>query len=126
MIKEKKDFGMSDVIVNWKKLESAGQIEDLRQVSNDKPVVVFKHSTRCSISGMVLSRLQREWNEEEMEGIEFYFLDLLSNRDISSKVAEKFGVEHQSPQLIIIKDGEAVYNTSHMGVSYHEMKKHLK
>lgn len=117
---------MSDVIVNWKRLDSEEQIKAIEQASKDKPVVVFKHSTRCSISGMVLSRLQRDWNEDEMEGLEFYYLDLLSNRDISSKVAEKFGVEHQSPQLIIIRNGEAVFHTSHMGVSYNEMKQNLK
>lgn len=112
-------------IDQWKNLESIEQLEKLIDSSNEKTVVVFKHSTTCSISSMALNRLQRGWNEEEMKPVDFYYLDLLSYRDISNEIAEKLQVTHQSPQLIIIKNGKATFHTSHMGVSYEELKSHL-
>lgn len=121
---KKKDFGMNKTD-QWKNLESKEQLEKLIDSSNEKTVVVFKHSTRCSISSMALNRLQRSWNEEEMEPVDFYYLDLISYRDISNEIADKLQVVHQSPQLIIIRNGKAVFHTSHMGVNYEELKNHL-
>lgn len=109
----------------WKNLESQEQLNQLLETSNEKPVAIFKHSTRCSISAMALNRLQREWNKEEMKPIDFYYLDLISYRDVSNKISEKLNVQHQSPQLIVIKNGKAAYHTSHMGVSYQELKKNV-
>jgi len=107
--------------MNWEKLTNHTQLDQLKTDSNEKPVIIFKHSTSCSISRMVLDRLSRNWNDEEMKSADFYFLDLLSYRDISNKIASDFGVVHESPQVIIIKSGKAVYNNSHMAVDYKEI-----
>lgn len=107
--------------MNWNKLENLSQLEDIKEESHGISVLIFKHSTSCSISGMAWDRLKRSWDDKETNNIKPYYLDLLSYREISNKVAEEFDVRHQSPQVIIIKKGEAVYSTSHMGINYQEI-----
>lgn len=100
--------------INWINLTDLKEFELMLQESYAHPVVVFKHSTRCSISRMALRQFETDWN---LEGkITPYFLDLLEYRPISNAIAERLGVVHQSPQVIVIKDGQAVYNASHEGI----------
>lgn len=98
--------------VPWKTLEDTNKIDELIVLSHLKPVVIFKHSTRCGISRMVLNGFEQGYNLGE-ESIELYFLDLLKYRNVSNEVAQRFGVVHQSPQLIIVKAGEVVHHNSH-------------
>ena len=111
--------------MNWKPLEDVGTVAQLQESSQERPVVIFKHSTRCSISSMALSRLERAWNDQEVADADAYFLDLIRYRDVSQKIAELFGVAHQSPQLLLIHQEKCVYNTSHMGISYRELRAQL-
>lgn len=104
--------------MDWIKLEEAAQLQEIKKKSEEKPVMIFKHSTRCSISSMALERLRRNWKTEDFDKITPYYLDLISYRDISNQIAQEFGVFHQSPQIILVKDGKAFYDTSHMGISY--------
>lgn len=122
MIKEKRKSGIN---MNWEKLNEADQLDEIKKVSSEHPVVIFKHSTRCSISSTALSRLERSWNNDEMKEVKAYFLDLLNHRDISSEIAEEFGVKHESPQLLVIKDGKCIYHSNHMGISYSEVTKQV-
>ncbi|WP_373494024.1 bacillithiol system redox-active protein YtxJ [Aquiflexum sp.] len=107
--------------MDWKRIENVGQLEDLKKQSQDKPVLIFKHSSRCSISNMAFDRLNRNWKDTDFDKVSPYFLDLISFRDISDQIAREFGVYHQSPQVILIKNGQAVYDNSHMGISYGEI-----
>ena len=107
--------------MTWENLENLTQLEDIKKESEQKSILIFKHSTSCSISGMALDRLKRNWNEKETSHIKPYYLDLLSFREISNMVATEFDVEHQSPQIILVKNGEATYFTSHMGISYKDI-----
>ena len=100
--------------MNWINITSTDQLQTIQQQSHERPQVIFKHSTRCSISSMVLKRLEREGKPENMD---FYYLDLIKNRDISNKVAELFNVFHESPQVLLIKNGECVYDESHYGIT---------
>ncbi len=109
--------------MNWKELTDISQLQNLKSESTHQPVLIFKHSTRCSVSSMALNRLERSWNPQELEGLEIYFLDLIRHRDISNQIAEEFNVPHESPQILIISDEKCVYNNSHMGISYHEVKR---
>ncbi|MCV9388844.1 bacillithiol system redox-active protein YtxJ [Reichenbachiella ulvae] len=109
--------------MNWESLTSSNQLEALMEKSKDQPVVLFKHSTRCSISSMALNRLERSWNEEEMKEVTPVYLDLIQYRDLSGAIAHQLGVEHQSPQIIVVHEGKAIYDTSHMGISYQELHK---
>lgn len=104
--------------MNWIHLKEEDQIDEIITESHSNPVMIFKHSTSCNISGMAFDRINRSWDEGEMENVSAYYLDLLSFRNISNAVAEKFSISHQSPQVLIIKDGKCVYDTSHMGINY--------
>lgn len=98
----------------WRALIDLGQLNEMVNESTEKPVVIFKHSTRCSISRMALRQFEQEFN---LEGkVVPYYLDLLEHRDISNEIANRFGVYHQSPQLIVIKDGKAIYDRSHESI----------
>jgi bacillithiol system protein YtxJ len=104
--------------MDWNILENLSQLEEIKQKSGDKPVLIFKHSTRCSISGMAWDRLKRNWKKEDSEKVTPYFLDLIRHREISNQIEKEFSVYHESPQVIIVKSGKAVYDNSHMGISY--------
>ena len=108
--------------MNWNKLTSEAQIDQLISESDEKPVLIFKHSTRCSISSMSLDRLLRNWKEEDSDQIIPYYLDLIAYRSLSNLVAERFGIPHESPQVLLLKDGKVTYHESHYGISYAEIK----
>ena len=108
--------------MKWNELVHVNQLDTLLKESINKPVLIFKHSTRCSISRATLDRLERNWNNEEMAMVKPYFLDLISYRDISNKIADEFEIEHESPQVIILKNGKAVYDSSHMAINYATLK----
>ncbi len=108
--------------MDWNKIKSMADLEEATKQSENEKVLLFKHSTRCSVSSMALNRLERSWKDAEMEGLKPYFLDLIAHRDISAEIADKFGVRHESPQVLVIENGECVYHNSHMGISYNELK----
>lgn len=106
--------------VGWIQLTDLGQLNEIVDSSTDKVVVIFKHSTRCSISRMVLKQFENEFDLQDK--VVPYFLDLLEHRDISNEIATRFEVQHQSPQLIVIKDGKAVYNASHESIDAEKLE----
>jgi bacillithiol system protein YtxJ len=106
----------------WIALDSLEGLDKAIERSYEKAVAIFKHSTRCSISSMAMHRLERAWVFPEGEGPEMYFLDLIAYRQISAAIAEKLKVHHESPQIILIKNGEAIYDASHNYISYEELK----
>ena len=110
----------SDSRVGWKQLTDLGELNTIVNESNVKPVVIFKHSTRCGVSRMVLKQFENEFNSHDM--ITPYFLDLLAHRDISNAIASRFDVVHQSPQMIVIKEGVAVYSASHESIDAAELQ----
>ncbi|MFT6829183.1 MAG: bacillithiol system protein YtxJ [Roseivirga sp.] len=110
------------VEIQWVTLTEMSQLDEILEESKAQTVFIYKHSTRCSISSMAMNRLERSWTEEGNK-VKAYYLDLIRYRDISNAVAEKFGVYHESPQIIIIKNGEAVHNDSHMSISFDDILK---
>ena len=104
--------------MNWIKLTDLNQLDQLREHSKKSPIVIFKHSTSCSTSNMVINRLERNWKEEEMGHVQAYFLDLLSYRQISNAIAEQFNIQHESPQLLVIRNEAAIYAGSHFEINY--------
>ncbi len=104
--------------MNWKAFTNEEDLEAIKKRSNEKPQVIFKHSTRCSISSMAKGRLERS---TAPDSIDFNYLDLIAHRNISAKIAEMFSVEHESPQILIIKNGECVYDESHNAISMDEI-----
>ena len=103
--------------MNWTSLDTASQIDEIKQQHGYS--VIFKHSTRCSISMMVKKRFELDW--DKLPGtLPVYFLDLIKYRDLSKKIAEDFYVHHESPQMLLIKDGECILDLSHGEVSVEE------
>ncbi len=101
--------------MNWTEINSLDQLHQIISESEQHPVLIYKHSTRCGTSRMVLDRLERNWNG--MTEIKPYFLDLISHREISNAIADTFGIEHESPQVLLIANGRAVYDDSHYAVN---------
>lgn len=109
--------------MNWIPLRSVEELEQIKHLSQKQPLVIFKHSTRCSISTVAKNRLEKS---SLPEGIPFYFLDLISFRKVSNSIAEEFGIMHESPQILLIKDGKCVYVESHMAIDIEAIKKQLQ
>jgi bacillithiol system protein YtxJ len=109
--------------IEWIPLETIEQLDTIVQESYQMPVLIFKHSTRCSISRFALKRFENEF--ELQEKVITYFLDLLNYREISNEIAVKFGVQHQSPQVLLLKNGKVVYHDSHDGIEAEELKKYI-
>ncbi len=105
--------------MNWEELTTVDQLDDVIRESEEFPVMIFKHSTRCSISSMVMNRLERSW--EDTIGVKPYYLDLIRYREISNMIEQKLGVMHQSPQAIVVDKQKVVYYDSHMGISYQDI-----
>lgn len=104
----------------WNKLESLSAWEELLEASRQHPVLVFKHSTRCSISVMALDRINRSWKPGTEEHFSAWYLDLLNYREISNRIAADTGIEHQSPQLLLLKDGKCLKAESHQAIRLEE------
>lgn len=104
--------------MEWINLRTEDQLDELIQRSATRPQVIFKHSIRCSISAIAKNRLDKESARGDMD---FYYLDLINFRSLSNKVAEVFKVYHESPQVLVIKNGECIYDESHMGISMKEI-----
>lgn len=108
-------------MINWIPLEDLQQLEEIKTKSSTKPCVIFKHSTHCSISSMAKLRLEDHWDFSKEE-VDIYFLDLIRYRALSNEVAEQFSVYHESPQLILVRNGETTYDASHLDISVKELR----
>ncbi|MCW3115017.1 MAG: pyridoxamine 5-phosphate oxidase [Segetibacter sp.] len=104
--------------MNWIELTSEDQLDVIFEKSKEKPQVIFKHSTRCSISAMAKGRLERSLAPENAD---FYFLDLIAHRNLSNKISTTFQVFHESPQILLIRNGECTYDESHGSISMDEI-----
>jgi bacillithiol system protein YtxJ len=103
--------------MGWTSLDSADQVNNIKHQQGYS--AIFKHSTRCSISMMVKKRFEMDLDKLP-GGMPLYFLDLIKHRDISNQVAQDFHVHHESPQLLLIKNGECVLDLSHGEISVEE------
>lgn len=110
--------------VSWVNLTDLAQLNEVITVSNKKPVIIFKHSTKCSISRMALKQFESEFDLNDI--VEAYFLDLIVHRDISNEIANRFDVDHQSPQLILIQNEKAIYNVSHNDIDAVDLKEKIE
>ncbi|TAF49368.1 MAG: bacillithiol system redox-active protein YtxJ [Sphingobacteriia bacterium] len=108
--------------MEWKALNNEADLDALVAQSFQKPQLIFKHSTRCSISSMALNRMERA---ETPNSIDFYLLDLLQHRSLSQKIADQFQVYHESPQVLLVQKGECVYDESHQGIQMDEILSQL-
>src|SRR5688572_17383160 len=107
--------------MDWNYLTDTGQLDTIDEESKRQAVFIYKHSTRCNICSTTLARLERKWDSGDAAKLKPYYLDLLKHREVSDAIAERYGVEHESPQALVIRNGKCVYSQTHMEISYEEM-----
>jgi len=111
--------------MNWTALTKESQLSQIIEKSKSIPCLIFKHSTTCPISSMARHRVEGKWDFEAGE-MDAYYLDLLSYRSISNAIAEVFGVQHQSPQVLLIQDGMCTFDTSHLDITVEGIRSNLQ
>lgn len=109
--------------INWIPLTNLDQLNEIVALSNEKPVSIFKHSTRCSVSRFALKQFENQF--DSADATDTYFLDLIEYRDVSNEIASRFQVVHQSPQLLLIKSGQSVYDASHSDIDAKDLAERL-
>ena len=120
--KTSKEVG--ETYLSWTPLVSVEEINTIKEISKNQSVLIFKHSTSCGISRMVIKQFESLFNEENKQ-LKVYYLDLLNFREVSSKLSEVFQVIHQSPQLLVIKNGISVYDESHYEITKVNLSKYI-
>lgn len=110
--------------VNWVPITNLNQLNEIKEISKSEAVAIFKHSTRCGISRMVIKLFEKKF-DDELKSFKVYYLDLLNYREISNEVGYAFQVVHQSPQLLIIKNEEAVNFASHYDINSIDLKQYI-
>ncbi|WP_405566789.1 bacillithiol system redox-active protein YtxJ [Polaribacter sp. Asnod6-C07] len=110
--------------LNWLPLTSLEQLEDIKKQSETESILIFKHSTRCGISSMVIKQFEKLFTEDH-KNLKVYYLDLLNYRNISDEVGYQFQVMHQSPQLLVIKNGVSVHNASHYDITLIDLSRFI-
>lgn len=124
--KSQRDISKKDIEeFHWNALTKEEQLNEIEEESKEKTVVIFKHSTRCGISRMVLRTFENSFQKEQGEDHKMYFLDLVANRDISNEVARRFNVAHESPQVIVLKNGEVVHHASHHSIDAEKVESYI-
>ncbi len=106
--------------MTWQPITSPNDVDTLIERSHQRPVLIFKHSTTCPISSIARTRLEQDWDFKEEE-LEPYFLDLLRHRPTSKYIADSLAVHHESPQVLLVRDGICHYDSSHLDISVKEL-----
>lgn len=110
--------------LTWNHITDLNDLDTIKTNSVGKPQIIFKHSTRCGISRMVLNQFEKAYNYDD-QAFDLYYLDLLQYRSISNQISETFEVYHQSPQILIIKNGIAVAHESHADINDLNLNQYL-
>ena len=110
--------------INWIPFNSLHQLEEIKELSKQETILIFKHSTRCGISRMVIKMFEKQF-DESIKDLKVYYLDLLNFREISNEVGYTFQVLHQSPQLLVIQNESAMANASHYDITTLDVKSYL-
>lgn len=123
IFKAPRDIAKEEIVeIPWHVLAKMDQLDEIVEQSKTMPVAIFKHSTRCGISRGVLKLLEKNYNLTD-EQLKLYYLDLLQHRDISNEIAARFKVQHESPQMIVIKNGVVVHYDSHHAIEASHLEK---
>ena len=115
---------VKETYLSWTPIISIDEINTIKEISKIQSILIFKHSTRCGISRIVIKQFESLFNEENKH-LKVYYLDLLNFREVSSKLSEVFQVIHQSPQLLVVKNGISVYDESHYDITKVNLSKYI-
>ncbi|MAZ72253.1 MAG: bacillithiol system redox-active protein YtxJ [Flavobacteriaceae bacterium] len=123
--KTQRDIAKEEIIeVPWHVLSEMEQLEELAEQSKTTPVTIFKHSTTCGISKMVFRNFERSYALTDTQ-MKLYYLDLKAHRNVSDEVGYKFQVIHESPQILVIKNGNVVHHASHHNIQAEALKNYV-
>ncbi len=121
--KSTRDIAKEEIIeVPWHVLGKMEQLDEIVEESKTRPVAIFKHSTRCGVSRGVLKMFEKNYTFLDNQ-LKLYFLDVIQNRDISNEIAARFKVHHESPQMIVIRNGAVVHHDSHHSIEAAHLEK---
>jgi len=109
--------------MNWIKADSIEKMDEIKALSASEKVLILKFSQKCSINYVVRFLLEREWNDSVMQ-MKTYVVDVLSNRELSDKIEKEFGVTHETPQAIILRNSKPVFTASHGKIIFSELRKY--
>ena len=112
-------------MLEWVRLTSEDQLREVKKESLDRPVLIYKHSSRCGLSNIALNRLEKD-SSALSNMVKPYFLDLIQYRQISDGVADHYQIRHESPQVLIIQNGYCIYHSSHIAISADDIKSILR
>ena len=115
----------SSAKLNWEQVKEVKQLQSIFQSEEDEYLLFFKHSTRCSISSMMLNRFEAEW-KLDLSACQLLFIDLVAHREVSNFLSEWTGVVHQSPQVILVHKGKVLYHASHSSIDADEAQRIVK
>ena len=108
--------------MNWENISSLNQLNQVlinTQQEDSEYALFFKHSPRCEISSMVLRRFESSW---DISNINVFMVNVLSQRDASNELAQQFQIRHESPQVLLVKNGKLLYTASHGDISVADIK----
>lgn len=109
--------------MHWKELNTTTQLQTIIEASHRQAVAVYKHSTRCSVSFMAKKTIEYNW---DYDTVDIWLLDLIKYRPLSNEIEQLFSVRHESPQLLLIKDGKVVYHGSHNNIDLHQINQYIE
>lgn len=109
--------------MEYKILTTISQLNEIDELSKTKLQIIFKHSTRCSVSSMAKRSLDSALRQDSSTPFDIYYLDLIAHREVSNAIATRYGVQHESPQIIAIKSGKSTFDASHSDVSLEDALK---
>ncbi|WP_434750328.1 bacillithiol system redox-active protein YtxJ [Paenibacillus amylolyticus] len=99
------------------KMTSIEQLNSAVQATEDQPLLLFKHSTRCPISAHAYQEMNDYLHNSPDESVKYGIIYVVEDRPVSNEAAERLGVKHESPQVILIKKGMPVWHTSHSEIT---------
>ena len=107
--------------MEWPQLASSEDVDKAIQTSHERPQVVLKHSTRCGVSSMAKGRLERSMPEVDLQNVDYHLVDVVGNRPVSDYLAKAVNVHHESPQLLVLQNGECVLDATHFDIDLREV-----
>ena len=108
--------------MKWNTITKLEHLNEIREDSFNKPVLIFKNSLNCNVSADALDLIEENWKTDDELMIKPYLVDVIKNRPLSMQIAEDYNIKHQSPQVLLIKNGECIYSKTHWNISYEELK----
>jgi len=101
----------------WQEITTVQEWQQLLEKSNEKQIIMFKHSTTCPVSASALEEYDEYLSKQPNSDVDYYLVKVIESRPVSNQIAEDLNVKHASPQIILFKDQKSIWNTSHWSIT---------